>query len=145
MNERPSLRRNIAAGILGAGINRGALHVAVRQQAYQASASAMGVGPEEAARALGEVVTELSQTGAPGDPFAIAQRRLAEGANFRPPEQLREAARQILAAGGYSLHPEHVDAYAGQLQRVVDTYAPRLPWYKRWWRRLRKMLRRKAA
>lgn len=140
MSDRPNLSRNILAGVMGAGISGEALRVAARHQSYQAAALAMGVSPEESARVLGEVVTELSQTGAPGDAHAIAQHRLAEGEAFRPPKELRDAARDFLAAGGYSLHPEHVDAHAWQLQRA---YAPpRVRWYRRAWRWLRKTLRR---
>lgn len=144
MTDRPSLNRNILAGVLGASISGEALRVAVHHQTYQVQASAMGASPEEAERVLGEVITELSQTGAPGDPYAIAQRRIAEGQAFRPPEELRDAARQILAAGGYSLHPEHVDSHAWQLQRVIADYTPpRVRWYRRAWRWLRNTLRRK--
>jgi hypothetical protein len=144
MTDRPSLSRNILAGGLGAGINGEALRVAVRHQSYQVEASAMGVSPEDASRVLGEVVTEMSQTGALGDAHAIARRRIAEGEAFRPPKELRDAARQMLAATGYSLHPEHVDAQAWQLQRVMADYAPvRVRWYRRAWHWLRKTLRRK--
>lgn len=143
MTDRPSLSRNILAGVLGAGISGEALRVAVRHQSYQVAALAMGVSPEESARVLGEVVTELSQTGAIGDPYAIARRRIAEGEAFRPPKELRTAARDLLNAHGYSLHPEHVDAQAWQLQRTIAAYAPaRVRWYRRAWRWLRKTLRR---
>lgn len=121
------------------------LREAVAASTYTVSARALGVDDEESRRVLREVVDELSATGSSGDAFAIARRRLAEGSNFRPPEELREAARQMLAAGGYSLHPEHVDAHAWQLQRVVDACAPHVPWYKRWWQRIRNILRRKAS
>jgi hypothetical protein len=142
-SDRLSLNRSLFVGVFGAGISREALRVAVRQQSYQVAAAAMDVSPEESARVLGEVVTELSQTGASGDAFAIAQRRLAEGEAFRPPKELRDAARQMLAAGGCSLHPEHVDAHAWQLQHLMDAYAPvRVRWWRRAWRWLRKTLRR---
>lgn len=121
------------------------LQAAAAAQTYQVQASAMGASPEKAARVLGEVITELSQTGAPGDPYDIAWHRLAAGEDFRPPEPLREAARQLLAAHGASLHPENVDGYAWKLQHLTAPYAPRAPWYKRWWRRARNILRRKTA
>lgn len=144
MTDRPGLSHNILAGVLGAGINGEALRVAARNQTYQVQASAMGASPEDAARVLGEVITELSQTGAPGDPWDIARHRIAQGEAFRPPEELRDAARQILAAGGYSLHPERVDYHAWRLQRVIAGYAPpRVRWYRRAWRWLRNTLRRK--
>lgn len=140
MSEQPSLKRSIGAGILGVGISGEALRMAVSHNSYQVAASAMGASPEESARVLGEVIAELSQTGASGDPFTIARHRIAEGEAFRPSEELREAARQVLAAGGYSLHPEHVDAHAWQLQR--HGYIPvRVRWYRRAWRWLRKALR----
>lgn len=142
MNERPSPGRN---ALFGAFISDQALRVAVRQQSYQTEASAMGASPEEAAHVLGEVVTELSETGATGDAFDIARHRLAEGEAFRPPKELRDVARDFLAAHGASLHPEVVDVQAWQLQRVVDAYAPaRVRWYRRAWRWLRKTLRRLA-
>lgn len=144
MTDRPGLNRNVLAGVLGAGISGEALRIAVRNQSYQAAASAMGISPEGSARVLGEVITELSQTGADGDPFAIAQHRLAEGENFRPPKELRDAARDLLAAHGTSLHPEDVDAQAWRLQYVIAAYAPlRVRWYRRAWRWLRNTLRRK--
>jgi len=119
------------------------LQAAAAAQTYQVQASAMGATPEDAARVLDEVVTELRQTGAPGDPYDIAWHRLATGENFRPPKQLRDAARQFLSAHGYSTHPETVDAYAWKLQHLTTVY--RAPWYKRWWRRVRNALRRKTA
>jgi hypothetical protein len=144
VTDRPSLSRNVLAGVLGAGISGEALRVAVRHQGYQVSASAMGVSPEDAARVLGEVITELSQTGASGDPFAIAQHRIAEGEAFRPPKELRDAARELLGAHGYSTHPEDVDMEAWRLQHVIADFAPvRVRWYRRAWRWLRKTLRRR--
>lgn len=121
------------------------LRAAAAAQTYQVQASAMGASPEKAARVLGEVITELSQTGAPGDPYDIAWHRLAAGEDFRPPEPLREAARQLLAAHGASLHPENVDAYSWKIQHLTTVYAPRAPWYKRWWRRVRNALRRRRT
>lgn len=123
------------------GMSSQQLREAVAAQTYTVSARALGVDDEESQRVLREVVDELTTTGSSGDPFAIAQRRLAEGSNFRPPEPLREAARQLLAAQGASLHPEDVDAQAWRLQRAMAAYAPRAPWYKRWWRRVRSLLR----
>jgi hypothetical protein len=144
VTEHPSLSSNLLAGVLGAGISSEALRVAVRQQSYQVAAAAMGATPEEASRVLGEAITELSQTAAPGDPFAIAQHRLAEGEAFRPPKEWRDAAREFLSAHGYSTHPEVVDAQAWRLQRAMADYAPvRVRWYRRVWRWLRKNLRRK--
>jgi hypothetical protein len=144
VTERPSLPRNILAGVRGAGISGEALRVAVRHQSYQVGAAAMGASPEESARVLGEVITELSQTGAPGDAYEIARHRIAGGGDaFRPPKGLRDFARDLLAAGGYSLHPEHVDRHAWQLQRRMAAYAPvRVRWYRSAWRWLRKTLRR---
>jgi len=139
MTDRPNLNCRIL------GVSNEALRVAARQQSYQAAAAAMGVSPEESSRVLGEVVTELSQTGAPGDAFAIAQHRLAEGEAFRPPKELRDAARDFLSAHGYSTHPEDVDAQAWRLQHVIDAYAPaRVRWYRRVWHWLRKTLWRKS-
>jgi len=140
--------RNASLGRLAASITGpwlASLQQAVAAQAYEVQAAAMGASPEKAERVLGEVITELSQTVATGDPYDIAWHRLATGEDFRPPEPLREAARQLLAAHGASLHPEDVDAYAWKLQHLTTVYAPRAPWYKRWWRRVRNALRRKKA
>lgn len=136
-----SAGRRLAALVATGGISSRQLQEAVAAQSYTVTARALGVDDEEAQRVLREVVDELVTAGGLGDRYAIAQRRLAEGSNFRPPEELREAARQMLAAAGYSLHPEHVDAHAWQLKRVVAAYAPYVPWYKRWWRRVRNILR----
>lgn len=130
----------LAASVTGPWL--AGLHQAVAAQSYEAQASAMGASPEETARVLREVVDELSQTGAPGDAFEIARHRLAEGGDaYRPPKELRDAARDFLAAHGYSTHPEYVDAQAWRIQRLSEAYAPRAPWYRRWWRRVRSVLR----
>lgn len=96
-----------------------ALRHAANRQTYLVEAQALGMNPEEAQRVLQDVLDELAATGTLGaDPIAIAHKRMLEGLNgiARPPEEVREAVRQLLGVGGYSPHPDVVDDWARRLQ-----------------------------
>ena len=120
------------AAVLGAHpLALAGLREAARRQSYFVETRAMGVSDTEAARVLQEADDEISAllvAGAPmrdwdgnaPDVCRIARNRLAEGGDaYRPSAEWRDAARGVLAAGGYSLHPEFVDQKARELQHLL--------------------------
>lgn len=115
-----------------------------QQDAYFAQAHALGADPEVAQEVLREVVAELASIPTAGNAYDIAWHRLIELFNgvARPPEEWREAARQMLTSIGVAAHPEVVDGYAQQLQHALTAdLTPRPRWYRRLRHRHRKALR----
>lgn len=93
-------------------------------QEYLVRAHTIGASKEDAERVLGEVMVELATTGAPGDAHTIAYRRLLDSTAGieRPPEGVRDAARQALRCEGSAVDPESVDRLARWL---IDLNGPR--------------------
>lgn len=135
---------NIMAANLAASMFPWAPKRAADQERYFIDAYTIGASQEDAERLLAEVTAELAATGAPGDAYRVAYRRLLDymlGVP-RPSEAFRDVARQALAVGGESLHPEYVDSLARSLVSYCEPVAVRLRWYVRVWRWLRKTVRR---
>lgn len=93
-------------------------------QQYLTHARTIGASKEDAERVLSEVMVELATTGAPGDAHTIAYRRLLDSTAGieRPPEGVRDAARQALRCEGSAVDPESVDRLARWL---IDLNGPR--------------------
>ncbi|MCE7081179.1 hypothetical protein [Streptomyces sp. ST2-7A] len=93
---------------------------------YFWQAQAIGVPEDQARAVLGAVVAEARECWAQVDVHAVAHRRLLEGEENRPPEELRTIAREM-HHHPYSWlgddHPEAVDATARALATLMQAEA----------------------
>lgn len=119
MPEMRSVLLGVAALAFPQAVKRLADH-----QEYLVHARTIGASKEDAERVLSEVMVELATTGAPGDAHTIAYRRLLDSTAGieRPPEGVRDAARQALRCEGSAVDPESVDRLARWL---IDLNGPR--------------------
>lgn len=120
MTDSPAMR-SVLLSVAALGFPWVAKRLADHQE-YLVRAHTIGASKEDAERVLGEVMAELATTGAPGDAHTIAYRRLLDltCGNARPPEQVRDAARQALRCEGSAVDPESVDRHARWLTDYLE-------------------------